>query len=144
MHELMQHPLILAYGESNEFGKLLGMNFQIRDFGLVEYTLMVEKKHLATPTAAHGGIIASLLDATVGVAALSMVCKDGKVISTVEMNITFLAPAFENDQLMCVSEVVKKGNRLLFMAANVLNQNGTQIARCSAILNAYPKEKAGY
>jgi uncharacterized protein (TIGR00369 family) len=110
----------------------------------VEYTLMVEKKHLATPTAAHGGIIASLLDATVGVAALSMVCKDGKVISTVEMNITFLAPAFENDQLMCVSEVVKKGNRLLFMAANVLNQNGTQIARCSAILNAYPKEKAGY
>ena len=144
MHDLMQHPLILAYGESNEFGKLLGMNFQIRDFGMVEYTLTVEKKHLATPTAAHGGIIASLLDATVGVAALSTVCMDGKVVSTVEMNITFLAPAFEKDQLTCISEVVKKGNRLIFMAAKISNQNGTQLAKCSAILNAYPKEKAGY
>lgn len=144
MHDLMQHPLILAYGESNEFGKLLGMNFQIHDVGSVEYTLTVEKKHLATPTAAHGGIIASLLDATVGVAALSTVCMDGKVVSTVEMNITFLAPAFEKDQLICVSEVVKKGNRLIFMAAKISNQNGTQLAKCSAILNAYPKEKAGY
>jgi len=144
MHDLMQHPLILAYGESNEFGKLLGMNFKIRDFGIVEYSLTVEKKHLATPTAAHGGIIASLLDATVGVAALSTVCMDGKVVSTVEMNITFLAPALENDQLTCISEVVKKGNRLIFMAAKILNQNGTQLAKCSAILNAYPKEKAGY
>ncbi len=144
MHDLMQHPLILAYGESNEFGKLLGMHFQIHDFGVVEYTLTVEKKHLATPTSAHGGLIASLLDATVGVAALSTVCMDGKVISTVEMNMTFLAPALENDQLKCISEVVKKGNRLIFMSAKILNQNGTQIAKCSAILNAYPKEKAGY
>lgn len=144
MENLSHHPLIQQYIAKNNFGELLGMNFAIRESGIVEYFISIQQKHLATPKAAHGGVISALLDATVGVGALSLVCVDGKVVSTVEMKVTFFAPALLNDHLTATSSLIKKGNRLLFLEAEVVNQNKELIAKASATLNAYPKEKAGY
>jgi len=120
------------------------MNFSILSPGIVSYSLSINKSHLATPVAVHGGVVASLLDATVGVGALSAVCELEKVVSTVELSTAYLAPAFLNDQLTATSELVKLGQKLIFMEAKVVNQNGLLIAKATAILNAYPKEKAGY
>jgi uncharacterized protein (TIGR00369 family) len=142
--DLNKHPLIIDYILQNNFGRLLGMNFTILSPGIVSYSLSINKSHLATPVAAHGGVVASLLDATVGVGALSAVCELEKVVSTVELSISYLAPAFLNDQLSATSELVKLGHKLIFMEAKVVNQNGALIAKATAILNAYPKEKAGY
>ena len=144
MPDLNKHPLINSYISQNNFGQLLGMNFSIISLGKVEYSLKINESHLATPVAIHGGVIASLLDATVGVGALTAVCEEGKVVSTVELSISYLAPAFLNDQLTATSELVKLGQKLIFMEAKVVNQNGALIAKATAILNAYPKEKAGY
>ena len=120
------------------------MNFKIKDFGVVEYYLSIKEKHLATPNAAHGGVVASLLDSTIGVGALSIVCQDGKVVSTVEMKTTFFSPVFLNDILTAKSSLLAKGKHLLFMEAEVRNQNNQLIAKASGTLNSYPKEKAGY
>jgi uncharacterized protein (TIGR00369 family) len=144
MSDINNHPLIQAYIHQNLFGETLGMNFTILEEGRVAYHLTIKQKHLATPNAAHGGVISALLDATVGVGALSAVCHDGKVVSTVEMKVTFFAPALLNDQLTATSAVIKKGNRLLFLEADVVNQKNELVAKASATLNAYPKEKAGY
>ena len=144
MSELNKHPLINSYISQNNFGQLLGMNFSIISLGKVEYSLKIIESHLATPVAIHGGVIASLLDATVGVGALSAVCEVGKVVSTVELSISYLSPAFLNDELIATSELLKLGQKLIFMEAKVVNQNGLLIAKATAILNAYPKEKAGY
>jgi uncharacterized protein (TIGR00369 family) len=144
MENLMQHPLIQQYIAKNNFGTLLGMNFTIRESGFVEYFISIQENHLATPNAAHGGVISALLDATVGVGALSSVCQDGKVVSTVEMKVTFFAPALLNDNLKAISNLIKKGNRLIFVEAEIHNQKNELIAKASATLNAYPKEKAGY
>jgi acyl-CoA thioesterase len=144
MVDLNNNELILKYIEINNFGKLLGMDFTIHAAGIVEYRMTIKKEHLATPNAAHGGAIAGLLDATVGVGALSAVCADDKVVSTVEMKTTFFAPAYLNDQLIARSELLKKGNRIIFMEATVFNQKGDLVAKASSTLNSYPKEKAGY
>lgn len=144
MVDLNSHDLILKYIGLNNFGKLLGMDFTIIQTGQVEYRMKIKEEHLATPNAAHGGAIAALLDATVGVGALSAVCTDGKVVSTVEMKTTFFAPVYLNDQLIARSDLLKKGNRILFMEATVHNQNGELVAKASSTLNSYPKEKAGY
>ena len=144
MQELNNHPLILSYIAQNQFGKLLGMNFNIKSVGEVEYFLTIGENHLATPKAVHGGVLSALLDATVGVGALSAVCTEDKVVATVEMKVTFFAPAFLNDRLVCTSELMKKGNRLIFMEAKVQNQDDTLIAKSSATLSAYSMEKAGY
>ena len=144
MPDLNKHPLIIDYILQNNFGRLLGMNFTILSPGIVSYSLSINKSHLATPVAVHGGVVASLLDATVGVGALSAVCEVGKVVSTVELSISYLSPSFLNDQLTATSELVKLGHKLIFMEAKVVNQNGALISKATAILNAYPKEKAGY
>lgn len=144
MNELNNHPLIEKYIELNRFGQLLGMEFTILQEGKIEYRMKITEDHLATPHAAHGGSLAALLDATVGVGALSAVCSDNKVVSTVEMKTTFFGPAFLGDELIARSELLKKGNRMLFMEAAVYNQRNELIAKASSTLNAYPMEKAGY
>lgn len=144
MSTLNEHPLIQKYIELNRFGKLLGMEFRILEPGVIEYRMHVSEGHLATPHAAHGGAIAALLDATVGVGALSAVCSEDKVVSTVEMKTTFFGPAFLGDELIARSVLLRKGNRILFMEATVHNEHEELIAKASSTLNAYPKEKAGY
>jgi uncharacterized protein (TIGR00369 family) len=92
MKVLNQHPLILHYIKMNRFGHLLGMDFSIQSPGKVEYKLNIKEEHLATPISAHGGVISALLDATLGVGALSAVCEEEKVVSTIEMKVSFLRP----------------------------------------------------
>jgi uncharacterized protein (TIGR00369 family) len=144
MNSLNEHPLIKAYIAQNNFGKLLDASFVIHNSGTVEYQLKVSEKHLATPNAMHGGCIAALLDATLGVGALSLVCEQGMVVSTLEFKVSFLNACLLGDELSCISTPIKKGNRLLFMEAEVFNQEKLIVAKASATLNAYPKEKAGY
>ena len=144
MHALNEHPLIKAYIEQNNFGKLIDTSFVILDKGVIEYYLKVDVKHLATPNAMHGGCIAALLDATIGVGALTLVCEQGMVVSTLEFKVSFLNACGIGDQLKCMSSPVKVGNRLIFMEAELMNQNNKSIAKASATLNAFPKEKAGY
>ena len=72
--------LIEKYAKSNHFGALIGMHCEIPEAGKVHYYITIEDKHLATPIAAHGGVIASLMDAALGVACLSAVVNDNKVV----------------------------------------------------------------
>lgn len=144
MNALNEHPLILHYIEMNRFGRLLGMDFLIQSPGKVEYKLNVKEEHLATPVSAHGGVISALLDATLGVGALSAVCEEEKVVSTIEMKVSFLRPVLLGDVLLATSEIIKKGNRILFAEATIRNQKDQIVAKASGTLNAYPKEKAGY
>jgi len=139
-----KHPLIEQYIEYNHFGRLVGMEFEIEAPGIVLYTLRIESKHLATPHAAHGGMISALLDAALGVGALSLVCKEQEVVSTVNMQVTFLEAVLLGDTLKAISKVLRKGKRLIFMEAIIQNQAGLTVAQASGVFNRYPVSKAGY
>lgn len=144
MSDLNKHPLIQKYNQLNKFGELLGMHFSISAPGNLTYRLVVTEELLATPKALHGGAIAAFCDAILGVGALSYVCEQQKVVSTVEMKVSFLNPALIGDTLIGTSKVLKAGNRLIFMEANIVNQSNELIAVASGTFNAYPAEKAGY
>lgn len=144
MSDLNEHELIRKYIEHNQFGILLGMDFTILAKGIVHYRLTIHENHLATPRAAHGGAIAGLMDAALGVAALSAVCEQGKVVSTLEMSTRFHAPALLNDQLVAEAHTITVGNRILVAEARIFNSSRTLIASGSGTFNAYPKEKAGF
>lgn len=138
--------LINKYIQSNQFGKLIGMDFTIIEPGKIEYKLQISKEHLATPHAAHGGVIAALMDGLLGVTGLSAVAPEGKVVSTIEYKISYFNPALLNDQLLGSGLIEKKGNRILFISAQIIasNRNNEVIAKASGTFNAYPAEKAGY
>lgn len=144
MKEYLEHPIVKGYIAANRFGDLLDMDFEIVSPGEIVYKMPVTDKHLATPIAAHGGSIAALMDATMGVCALSQVIADNKVVSTIEMKISFLAPGQLNDILKGTARIVKNGRRILFVEGTIENQNGKKIAIASGTFNAYPMEKAGF
>lgn len=138
--------LITRYNQTNNFGKLLGMHFNVVGEGSVEYYLVIKQDHLATPYAAHGGVVAALADAALGTAGLSVVASENKAVSTVEFKINYLSPALLGDELIAKAKVEHKGNRLLVVCCDILcvNRNNTLIAKSMGTFNAYDATKAGY
>ena len=144
MHPLNFDPIILAYKKGNNFGRLIEMEFELFNPGELEYKIKITEAHLATPYSAHGGVVSALMDSVLGISALSMVCTDDKIVSTVEMKLNFLAPVRLGDQLTGTAIVLSKGNRIIVTEAEIKNQNGLLVAKGMGTFNAYPKEKAGY
>lgn len=142
----MENNLIDKYIANNHFGNYLGMDFKIITDGYLEYNLIINKQHLATPMAAHGGVIAALVDAALGVAALSSVYKENKVVSTIEYKTNFMNPSLLNDQLKAIAKVEQKGNRIIIVSCDVtaVNRNNIAIAKALGTFNAYDATRAGY
>jgi uncharacterized protein (TIGR00369 family) len=138
--------LIEQYIAQNNFGKTLGMDFKIIEPGLVHYFITIKPEHLATPKAAHGGVISALMDGLLGVTALSVSAKEHHIVSTVEFKINFLAAAFEGDTLQGIGKVDNKGKRLIVTSGDIIcpERNNTVIAKAMGTFNTYPAEKAGY
>lgn len=137
--------IIEQYIAHNNFGKILGMDFKIIEPGIVHYFMTIKEEHLATPKAAHGGVVAALMDDVLGVAALSNVVAQNKVVSTAEFKINYLAPALLGDQLFGIGKVEQLGNRIIITSGDIIctNRNNMTIAKAMGTFNAYPFEKAG-
>ena len=104
----MTDSLIEKYDQYNHFGKFIGMNFNILSEGIVENTIIIKKDHLATPNAAHGGVVSALIDGAIGIAGLSSVYKENKVVSTIEFKLNFISPVILNDALVATARVEQK------------------------------------
>lgn len=145
MNEIGTH-LIDKYNQSNNFGRLLDMHFEVISDGNVNYHLKINESHLATPHAAHGGVIAALVDGALGTAGLSLVASENKALSTVEFKINYLSPALLGDELLAKAKVEQKGNRLLVISCDVIctNRDNIIVAKSIGTFNAYNAEKAGY
>ena len=142
--DLNDHPLVKFYIEKNHFGKLLEMDFEIISPGEIVYFMKIQEKHLATPIAARGGSISAMMDVKMGICALSNDIMEGKVVSTIELKISYIAPAQLGDILRGKARTVKTGQRHLFIEGRIENEKGNLIAIASGTFNAYPAEKAGF
>lgn len=134
--------LIEIYNQVNQFGRDNNFELEIIESGEIIYKMNVLGKHLATPTAAHGGMIAAMMDGVLGVAALSAVAEEGKLVSTIEFKISYYDPAFEGDTLTGRGFVDKKGNRIIFASGEIKNQHNKTVAKATGTFNAYPFEKS--
>ena len=136
--------LIEQYIENNHFGRMIGMDFEIIEPGNVVYKLEISEGHLATPNAVHGGCLSALLDATMGVGALSLVEKDFFVVSTLEMKVSFLEAVLKNDQLVSTSKMIRKGRKIIFAEVEIENQKGQLVAKGSGTFILVDGLKSGY
>lgn len=141
----MAKSILEQYVEKNQFGHWLGMDFKELNPGQIAYYLTIESKHLATPLAAHGGVIAALVDATLGVSGLSAVHHEGKVVSTIEYKLNFLSPAELGDVLVANGKIEQKGKSILVISCEVFNQSKKRmVAKALGTFNCYDAVKAGY
>lgn len=133
-----QDSLIKLYNKTNKFGALLGMELEVHEPGFVTYCMIVKEEHQAIPLVAHGGVVAALIDGTLGVAGLSLAALENKVVSTVEFKVNYLKPAKVNDELRCSGKVLNAGKRLIYIEAEVKNQADEVIAKANGTFNKYP------
>ena len=134
--------ILEIYNKFNNFGRLFDMDYQVLHPGHIEYKMTVKEAHLATRTGMHGGAMSGLMDGVMGVAALSLVEKEGKAVSTIELKINFLSGVFLGDELKGEGLVIRKGNRVLFAEGKIFNQKNELVATGSGTFNAYPFEKS--
>lgn len=138
------HNILKLYNHMNQYGTLNELDLEVIAPGHIRYRMPVKSKHLATPIAIHGGVLSAMMDAVLGVAALSDSCEDGKLVSTVEFKLNYLAPARLGDVLMGEGKVIQKGNRLIIAEGEISLQNSRKlIAKGMGTFSAYPIEKSG-
>jgi len=138
----MRDMIIEAYKQSNLFGNNLGMILKSADKDGAHYQMVITKEHMATPLNAHGGVIASMMDGTLGVAALAHALERNHVVSTIEFKVNFIAPVFKGDTLDSKGAVIHSGNRIMVCEGSVYNQHGEIVAKGTGTFNSYPVEKA--
>jgi len=138
------HKILRLYNSINKYGTLNELGLEVISPGHIRYIMPVQEKHLATPIAIHGGVLSAMMDAILGVASLSKSCEDGKLVSTVEFKINYLAPARLGDILVGEGKVIQKGNRLIIAEGDIKIQGSDKfIAKGLGTFSAYPIEKSG-
>ncbi len=84
---------------------------------------------------AHGGLIVTLLDASMTVAARYMLDRDGKSgVATIDLTTTFIGQA--KLILTCEASITAMHGSTLFGEAKALNEEGGLVARAVATLRA--------
>jgi len=136
--------LIEEYIKSNHFGAFIGMDFELLNPGKTLYTIEIKNQHLATPNMAHGGLISALLDASMGVGALSMVAMNNQVVSTVEMKVNFLRAVRLGDKIIATSILVRKGKNTIVMQSEARNQDDKLVAVSSGTFFVLPAAVSGF
>ncbi len=138
------HKIIQLYNSINNYGTINELDLTVISPGHIRYVMPVKEKHLATPIAIHGGVLSAFMDAVLGVASLSASCHQGKLVSTVEFKINYLAPARLGDVLVGEGKVIQQGNRLIITEGDIKLQNSSKfIAKGIGTFSAYPIEKSG-
>lgn len=131
-----------GYKQSVTFDKYLGMDLKVHDAGDVTYTLTVGPNHLTAPDSAHGGVAAGMMDAALGVAALSYSIAQGNFCATVEFKMNYLKQVRPGDILVARGVVKHKGKRLVVSECDIKEQkSGDLVASGLGTFTMYPMEK---
>lgn len=140
--------LVAAYNQINNYGRANGMALTVPSPGHAEYRMRVLDEHLSSPNTCHGGVIAGLMDAALGAAALTQAFTTLEFVSTVEFKVNFLHAVHLHDELLARGVVDHIGNKLIVsscviyrVAAGVAD---VAVARGMGTFNRYPASKRDF
>lgn len=125
-----------------QFDKHLGMDLKIHGQGKVTYTLEVKEHHLTTPDGCHGGVIAAMMDAILGLTSLTQTALDENLCSTVEFKISYLSEAKLGEVLEGTGDVDFAGSSLVAVSGQIREvESGRLIAKAMGTFSQYPASK---
>ena len=126
----------------NRFDALMGFEFKISGPGLATYRLKLEEKHMSSPGFCHGAVLAAMMDAQLGLTALSSAVTEDKLCSTVELKTNFLQPAHLGDTIVGEGSIDYKGKTLVVVSAWLKRESdGELISKGMGTFNMYPMNK---
>jgi uncharacterized protein (TIGR00369 family) len=93
--------------------------------------LDVQPGHLRSLGLVHGGVVATLLDSVMGMAAASVAPPDHYVV-TVGLNVHFIRPSRQGETLVASAEVVHSGRQTAVARGEIHTASGALVASGSA------------
>ena len=140
--------MVAAYNQMNHYGRTNGMTLTVPTPGQVEYRMVIRDEHLSSPNTCHGGVLAGLMDAALGAAALSLAFTKMELVSTVEFKMNYLHAVHLHDELVARGVVDHGGNSLVVSSCVVYRiKNGhddVAVARGLGTFNRYPASKRDF
>ncbi|MCY7348088.1 MAG: PaaI family thioesterase [Pyrinomonadaceae bacterium] len=120
--------------QTTPYLKLLGI--ELVELGAETAVMSLEMKDdLRQPYGLlHGGATASLIDTAMAFANLSVLAADEKA-TTVDLTVQYLRP-HTTGKVICTAKVIRAGKRMLFLSAEVVNEQGKLVATA---LSTYTK-----
>ena len=113
--------------------KLLGMQATSVEPGRVTVRYEVGPDHLRTGGIAHGGVVATLMDTALGLAA-STKAPDGLDVVTAQINVNFIRPAWLGERLTATAQVQHSGRKTAVATGQIHTEDGALVATGSATL----------
>ena len=139
---------VAFYNRINHYGRANGMVLTVAAPGVAEYTMRIRDEHLSSPDTCHGGVLAGLMDAALGAAALSLAFTTQELVSTVEFKMNYLHPVHLHDALRAEGRVEHTGNRLVVSSCTVYRvvpgAADVAVARGLGTFNRYPASKRDF
>lgn len=129
------------YREICNFDRFLGLDLQVDAPGRIRYRLTVSEAHLSMPGACHGGVLAAMMDATLGLTALSKVFDAGQLCQTVEFKINYLSNPGVGERLTARGALESCGQRLIVASARIVADDGRGLASGLGTFSLYPLAK---
>jgi len=111
------------------FYRWTGMKIAHAESGSVTLVLELADHHLNIQGLAHGGVVATLADAAMGLS-LRSALEPGRRHVTVEMGVHYLRPVIRG-QVRAVGRAVRIGREIAYAEADVLDANDRTLARAS-------------
>ena len=133
---LTSQELLSLFKNMCEFDRTLGFDLRVNESGHLEYDLEVQEQHTSRPGISHGGVLAGMMDAVLGITALEKAVSIGKLCSTVEFKINFLQPAKVGDLLRGNAKIDFVGKSLVVTSGEILSQP-TFVAKGQGTFNLY-------
>ncbi len=97
-----------------------------------EMTVTIDDRHLNYMGTVHGGLISTLID-TVCFFPMPLI-PSGLMLTTVDLNVSYVRPARKGDTLVARSELLHLGTRTARLSVKVTDQNQNLIAYGTATL----------
>lgn len=132
---------LLETWNSCGFYRLVGMRVIRADADGSEFTITIDDGHLQAYGTAHGGVLAGLVDAAMGLAILGR-APAGEGCATVEMKLNFLAPA-RPGPLVGRGHVVSEGRRIVVAWGEAADESGRLVACGMGTFQRIPAERSG-
>jgi len=139
--------MVAMYNSINHYGRVNGMQLHVANPGDVEYRMSVREEHLSSPGTCHGGVLAGLMDAALGAAALTLAFTTQELVSTVEFKMNFLHAVHLGDALLARAQVEHHGKKLVVTRCviyRVAETGETAVAQGLGTFNRYPADKRGF
>ncbi|MCM2971727.1 PaaI family thioesterase [Larsenimonas suaedae] len=113
--------------------RFLGVDIERFEADGVSLSITVVEQHCNLQGRAHGGMLASLLDAASGYSGL--ITEEGHQMPavTLSLSIQYMAPAKCGDTLYAHGRVTGGGRRVFFTHADIIDSNGVCLASATGV-----------